>query len=499
MTRHFRMTSYKAKKLNLLFKKEIWKFQFLIFLFIMEAENIKLIKDEDDNLNVDNEEIEEIDFAKANRKGAFFNVSNCAVGAGILSLPYAFETMGIIQATFIFSIFAVVTCLTLQILPLCAKAVGAKSYEEMIQKAFGSIVTKIFQVIVILYSFGVITGYIVIIGDLLPPIISNWAGKDYPNDYWYFSKVFYQVTITICILLPLACLKRLDSLKFASMFAICSVIYFTLLVVVESAIDFDGYKERGEVQSTGETIGESIVWWNWSTDIFLGIPIMAFAFGGHLQAISIYSELHPNHRTLSNWSIIAILAVLFLSTIYLVVGALSYLRFLPGEDGNVLEQMLLSEPDNIAIQFATIAMVIVVTLSFPLFTWPMRYSLDRLIFYKWISLYDPSPEANTLKVKIRYYGLTLSIIFFSLLVATLVGSLEVVFGLTGATGGALIKFIFPAACYWKLGPVYRAKFSDKNAKLPLWHVISCVVIIIVSAIVGLISSVTVLIDAYQNL
>lgn len=463
-------------------------------------ENTGLLADEiNEKQETVDEEIEELDFAKANRKGAFFNVSNCAVGAGILSLPYAFETMGLIQAVIIFTVFAIVTCITLQILPLCAKAVGAKSYEAMIEAAFGKIVTKIFQVITILYSFGVITGYIVIIGDLLPPIISNWAGEEYPNDIWYFSKVFYQITITVCILFPLSCLKRLDSLKFASMFAITSVIYFTILVVVETGIDFDSYRERGQIASTGESIAGSVVWWNWSTDIFLGIPIMAFAFGGHLQAISIYSELHPQHRTLSNWSFIALFAVLFLSLIYLIVGALSYLRFLPGEDGNVLEQMLLSEPDNIAIQLATIAMVLVVTLSFPLFTWPTRYSLDRLIFSKWISLYDPSPEAKTLKVQIRYYALTIFIVSVSLLIASLVGSLEVVFGLTGATGGALIKFIFPAACYWKLGPIYRAKFTDNSPKLPKWHIVVVVIVIIVSAIVGLISSATVLIDAYRNL
>jgi len=34
---------------------------------------------------------------KASVFGAFFNITNCAVGAGILSLPYAFETMGLLQ------------------------------------------------------------------------------------------------------------------------------------------------------------------------------------------------------------------------------------------------------------------------------------------------------------------------------------------------------------------------------------------------------------------
>jgi len=443
---------------------------------------------------------EEKDFAKATRKGAFFNVSNCAVGAGILSLPYAFETMGLVQAVLIFTIFAIVTCITLQILPLCAKAAGVDSYEKLVEFSFGKLVGKLFQVIIILYSFGVIVGYIVIVGDLIPPLIAAWAGEDNPSDHWYYSKQFYQVLVTICILFPLSLLKRLDSLKFASMFALCSVVYFTLLVVVEAGIDYTNYKDTGEVAATDESIADSIVWWNWSTDIFLGIPIMAFAFGGHLQAISIYCELHPAYRTLKNWNIIAICAVLFLSTIYLIVGGLSYLRFLPGEDGNVLEQMIAAEPSSVQIQIASLAMSVVVILSFPLFTWPIRFSLDRLLFPNSISIYDTSLESRTWKVKVRFYVLTVIIVGVALLIATLVGSLEVVFGLTGATGGALIKFIFPVLCYWKVGPLYREKFTNhQNTALPIWQKIILIFVFIVSCIVGTISSATVLIDAWKSM
>merc|ERR1711879_1142241 len=142
--------------------------------------------------------------------------------------------------------------------------------------------------------------------------------------------------------------------------------------------------------------------------------------------------------------------------------------------------MLVNEPNNVAIQLATIAMCLVVILSFPLFTWPIRFSLDRLLFPMWVSFYDSSPEAKSWKSQVRYYALTIFIVSFSLLIATVVGSLEVVFGLTGATGGALIKFIFPAACYWKLGPIYRRKFTDSSPVLPIWQKICVVVIVVVS-------------------
>ena len=433
----------------------------------------------------------------ASRKSAFFNVSNCAVGAGILSLPFAFDSMGLVQGVLIFATFAVVTCLTLQILPMCCQAAGTSSYEDTVEAAFGKRVKQVFQLIVILYSCGVIVGYIVIIGDLLPPIFAAWAKETYPSKLWYFSPRFYQVLITTLILFPLSCFKRLDSLKFASMFAIAAVLYFTILVIVETFIDLDRYRERGQVASSGETIKDTIVWWNWSSDIFLGIPIMAFAFGGHLQAISIFSELKKPFQTQEDWSVIAVAAVLLLSTIYMIVGGLSYLRFMPGDNGNVLQQMLAIEPNNIAIQLASLAMSIVVILSFPLFTWPIRFSLDRLLFSSKVSFYDASPEASSFRTSVRYYVMTALIVFSCLFVATLLGKLEAVFGLTGATGGVLIKFLFPVGLYWKLGPVYRQRFLDSPGPLPKWQKSICIAIFVVSSIVGCISSVTVIVDAFR--
>jgi len=435
---------------------------------------------------------------KASVFGAFFNITNCAVGAGILSLPYAFETMGLLQTVIVFFIFAVASVLSLILLPMCAEAANTESYETTVKAAFGTIAMKAFQAFIVVYSIGVAVGYVVIVGDLLPPTIAIWAGVEDYQDHWYFSAWFFELVVTVFILFPLACLKRLDSLKYASIFAICAVIYFVGLVIVESIIDINRYRLNGYVESTGESVWDSIEWWRFSSEIFLGIPIIAFSFGGHLQSISIYSELKPEAKSIFSWIKVALSSNVFLSIIYLSVGALSYLRFLPGEDGNVLEQMLAEEPDNIAVQIASVTMTIVVILSYPLFTWPTRFSIDRLLFPKMLSIYDPSPEARSWKVRIRFYTITVIIVSLTYVFAAFVGELSIVFGLVGATGAVLIKYIIPNILYLKLGPVYRKRFTNKDPRIPVWQKVILIVLIILWACVGAISTVTVLIDAVET-
>jgi len=435
---------------------------------------------------------------KASVFGAFFNITNCAVGAGILSLPYAFEMMGLLQALIAFFIFAMASVLSLILLPMCAEAAGTESYEATVRVAFGTLAMKAFQAFIVLYTIGIAVGYVVIVGDLLPPTIAIWAGVEDYEELWYFSPWFFELIVSAVVLLPLASLKRLDSLKYSSIFAILAVMYFVGLVIVESIIDINEYRINGYVETTGESVWDSIEWWRFSSDVFLGIPIIAFSFGGHLQAIALYSELKPEVKSVFNWVKVAMSSNVFLSTIYLLVGGLSYLRFLPGEDGNVLEQMLAAEPDNIPVQIASVMMTTVVILSYPLFTWPSRFAIDRLLFPKLPSLYDPTPEAKSWKVTIRYFIITVILVTVTYVLAAFVGELAIVFGLVGATGAVLVKYIIPNLLYLKLGPVYRKKFTNKNPPVPIWQKIILIFLIVLWTCVGAISTVTVIIDAVET-
>lgn len=433
----------------------------------------------------------------ASRKSVFFNVCNTSMGASILALPFAFQAMGLIQGLILLFIFAVISLVGLDMLPLSAEAVGAKSYESMITGCYGRAMTIIFQICVIFYSIGVAIGFVVITGDLIPPIVSSWTGNSFPNDIWYLQPWFIELIITTLVLFPLASLRTLDSVKIASMCAISAVLYFTVIVVIESAFDLDQWQEEGIVEHTGMDLFSSIEWWKVSYDVFLGIPIMAFAFGGHSQAIFLFSEMHPKHRSLDQWNLVAATGYTFLYAIYVIVAVLSNLRFLPGDSSNLLKQMLRINPNNAVLQIAAIAMSINIILAFPLFTFPVRFSIDRLVFPCLVSVYDATPAGAVWHRYLRYWALTFFIVYLCYIVAATVGKIDLVFGLVGAIGGTLIKFTFPTLCYMKVGSIYRERFTNYDPKLPWSHWIGSILLLVISGAAGLISAFLVLLRAYQ--
>src|SRR3990167_3256115 len=437
---------------------------------------------------------------------AIVNLSNCAVGAGVLSIPYATENMGIYPTILFFIMFATFACYSLSILPKCAEAANVTSYEEVVHVGFGFVALKIFQIILILYGSGVAIGYIVIVGDLVPPVLAAWFGYS-TNEEWFISDWFVQTMCTIFILIPLGCLKKLDSLKYTSVLALLSVLYFVILLIILSIQEMITRRDEGD-----NYIRNNIVNFGSGFDIFLGVPLVAFSFGGHIQSISIYSELKS--QTPRTWEIVSGCSVLIMTTMYVIVSFFGYFGFLPGIEGNILEQLLKEYPNDPYVQVASLAMSLLVTLSYALFSWAVRFSLHRLLFPK-ESLIEAEQalliakgdatilQANHSKLKknIIYYSETVIIILITLLFAIFLQSLEIVLGLVGAVGAVLTKYVIPPICFIKMYPRYYEKYHGTKKKMPIGFLLFALLCIITCGIAGIISTGSVLYDgweAFQN-
>jgi len=315
---------------------------------------------------------------------------------------------------------------SLNVLIECSIQTGQKSYDQLVRHVLGNTMAVVFKVIVVLYCFGVCTGYVIIIGDLLPEILQTWAGvDDYNSPPFYLSKIFLQMIIIIFIISPLCSFSSIDSLKYASAFAVFAVMYFTLVVLIRSF----------QYIGSDEFEASRAQYFNWGAAIFSGIPIIAFALGGHVQSISVYQELQPGKRNRTDWLKVSGGMIASLSLVYLLVSVFSYYRYLP-DDGNILEAMLVYDPSDVLVQVSSLMMTVVVVLSYPLMAWPMRQSFEQLVF-------DPvQPIRAVWKIAI-----TSILIFLTFLIAVLVDNLDVVFGLTGSTGATLVKFIIPGWIY----------------------------------------------------
>src|SRR3989338_4014683 len=88
---------------------------------------------------------------KATPTGTFFNLANCAIGAGILGLPFAFDTMGIGLCIIFWVLVATSSAYTLHLLVKTAEYHGKLTYESLVEHAFGVWVLRLVFYLVLLF------------------------------------------------------------------------------------------------------------------------------------------------------------------------------------------------------------------------------------------------------------------------------------------------------------------------------------------------------------
>ena len=94
------------------------------------------------------------------------------------------------------------------------------------------------HVAIFVATFGTMTAYLVIVGDMLSPAIGLLMGgtNDDYCDFWSQRRV--PITAALGAVVPLSVLRNIDSLQYTSILAVIAVLYLTIIVVVKSGQSF---------------------------------------------------------------------------------------------------------------------------------------------------------------------------------------------------------------------------------------------------------------------
>ena len=107
---------------------------------------------------------------------AVLTISNAALGAGLLSVPYAFASAGIISGGLVTFLLIVACFASLSIImALMARAQAADplviSFGTLVEWGCGPVAAWGVELLVILNSFGACVGYVVLLGDVITPLV----------------------------------------------------------------------------------------------------------------------------------------------------------------------------------------------------------------------------------------------------------------------------------------------------------------------------------------
>ncbi|KAG9302495.1 hypothetical protein G9A89_007199 [Geosiphon pyriformis] len=409
------------------------------------------------------------DLATASNFSCVINLANTILGTGMLAMPAALASLGLILGGFMICFSAFTSGLGLYFLSRAAsRTEGRHSSFFAVSKLTYPSAAIWFDLAIAIKCFGVGISYLIIIGELMPQVVRGLISEnDFGAEYTILFDRRFWITVFMIIIVPLAFLKRLDSLRYTSLIAIFAVIYLLFIVV---------YSYLGPDYEVPE---DKIHLIKFSGRFFTNLPIFVFAFTCHQNIFTIYNELEDNSQLKINRVIFC--AITSTLIIYQVIATIGYLTF--GEDvsSNIISEcnpnqyadllcLLISIDWALGFFFTIgrIAIVILVLFSYPLQAHPCRASLDKVLsafsdrshsLGSSISSQennDSDPLLNARRDKVpyssnlKYFFMTTAILISGYLVAMLVSKLDLVLAFVGSTGSTTISFILPGIFYYKL-------------------------------------------------
>ncbi|KAI7877128.1 hypothetical protein K492DRAFT_166391 [Lichtheimia hyalospora FSU 10163] len=348
------------------------------------------------------------------------NLLNTILGTGVLAMPAAVATVGLIPGM-VLTLFSGITSGTgLYFLSESAARVQGRhaSFFAVSQLTWPS-AAMWFDTAIAIKCFGVAVSYLIIIGDLLPLVVLAFASEPIADTSLLLDRRLW-ILVVMAILAPLSYLRTLNALRHISALAIVSVVYLCAIVVYH-------YFTPGLLQKP-----EHVDLWHITPGIFSKLPVFIFAFTCHQNIFTVHNELKDNSRR----SMIKVIlwAIGSAAAVYELVATVGYLSFGRNAKGNII----LEYPPSPFVAGGRVAIVILVMLGYPLQLHPCRASFTKVL------------EALNIHPPMKHYTTTTALIIGTLIIAVSVSQLDLVLAFVGSTGSTSISFILPGLFYYKL-------------------------------------------------
>jgi amino acid permease len=206
-------------------------------------------------------------------RSSVINLMNTIIGAGILAMPFAFKSNGVLLGLTIIVISGIAASLGLYFQGISSLYLpkGSNASFFSVAKITYPSLAVVFDIAIAIKCFGVGVSYIIIIGDLMPQISES---LNFTHEF-LLNRQFW-VSVAMAVVGPLSFLRKLDSLKYTSVVALVAVGYLVLIVVGHFLVG-DTSAARGPIK----IVEPESVWAAVSS-----LPIVVFAFTCH-QNVSI--------------------------------------------------------------------------------------------------------------------------------------------------------------------------------------------------------------------
>jgi amino acid permease len=168
---------------------------------------------------------------KSSPWGAMANIINCMVGAGVIGIPWAIRQCGFIMGTIALVCVALMLTHSGLILIHLGDRSKCSSLESLAVHLLGGWAYYVVLITVIAFAFGAMTAYVVILGDVLPPVVALFLPEALS------SRIVVVLFCSVFIILPLCLMRSMSALSAASALSIFADICLIGIVLFAGPIE----------------------------------------------------------------------------------------------------------------------------------------------------------------------------------------------------------------------------------------------------------------------
>lgn len=403
----------------------------------MNSDDRGYLIEQDDRVNREFEGSRELESRETNNNGqnsgepitytsqlaALLISVNVTVGVGLLALPAAMQTSGLVTSIIVqvvFLISVVITCI------MCTELTvktNVNSFHQLVKAHCHPYLYQFAQISLLLMVFGTVVAYLVIIGDQSDRFFATIYGPTFCYT-WYMNRRFIMMTLTMTFIKPLCLAKTVDFLKYASFVGVASIGFIVYVVISE-------FVKKGIVAKDVNYLPK-----DW-TDIGSILPVFCLAYQVHLSWVPTAATVRKEEKYTTYKTIT--FGLILSTIIYVTVCIIALLTFGSAIQSDLTE----SYPDKNWAVIATVAVVAFKCVS----TMPPIFLPARLSLIDILNQY--STRFSSWKERTKRISVTLVTLNLALLLALFVPNILIAVDILGCLSVMFI-FTLPALSYLNL-------------------------------------------------
>ena len=385
-------------------------------------------------------------------RGSIFNMVILSLGTGMFALPkYMSNTSLFFSCLLIISICFSVWWSLLLLSKACEKN-NIYNYSKLIGLLYGNFFSIIYDTIVILYSFGVLILFnIIIYATLGEALYGIYYYKKYKtlkefqnNSFWneWHIQILLPYAASIIIVYPMCLIKDVSKLRIISLIGVLNIIFLILIVIYQSKdyIKKDNLENNVNYLDIKKGFKDKFDAFNFISTIF-------YASCFHIGCVPVINTLKNNVRRRIYKAIRrTILIDIFL---YLSIAVIGYLSYPKNTPSLIIQRPTLSEGDSdIIMGLGKIGLVFTFFTKLPNTYASLRITLFDKIF------------GTTEITNMKNYIVTFIVIMICVTSSIVYKEISSYIKIMGGLFSTLVGFLFPSLLIVKSNK--RKRYHWKN-------------------------------------